>query len=50
MRPGPTDCWCGEDHVYEPSNPTEAVRNLWHLIIAELKIPQLMKWFARRIW
>lgn len=41
------DCWCGERHWKDPLEPDEASRNLGHLIITELRIPQLVAWLVR---
>lgn len=43
------DCWCGEPHPENPSTFDTAWRNLWHLVLTELKIPQLAERLSRRI-
>lgn len=45
-------CWCGETHDWEDwdsPSPSRAMRALGHLIIAEMKIPQLAEWLQDRI-
>lgn len=43
-------CWCGEVHG-GIATPTleEAWRAVWHLLIAELHIPELTAWLARKL-
>lgn len=42
-------CWCGESHNEATKDPSEALRNLGHLILAELHIPQLADWLERKL-
>jgi len=45
------DCWCeAERHDLDhPKNPHEVVRNLWHIVIKEMRIPELADWIQRRL-
>lgn len=44
------ECWCGESHDLDnPADAWEAMRNLGHMTLAELRIPELTEWLARKL-
>ena len=42
-------CWCGVAHPERPADIGEAWSAFWHLLAAEMRLPQTVAWLARRM-